>query len=74
TPAQPGDDKGTVTEDVTLSTGGQLTVTDPDAGQAVFLPQTNAAGQHGSFSIDADGKWSYQLNNGDAAVQGLGAG
>ncbi|MEB5967447.1 VCBS domain-containing protein, partial [Comamonas testosteroni] len=27
TPAQPGDDKGTVTEDVTLSTGGQLTVT-----------------------------------------------
>ncbi|WP_342068121.1 VCBS domain-containing protein, partial [Achromobacter kerstersii] len=57
TPAQPGDDKGTVTEDVTSSVGGKLDVTDPDAGEAVFQVQTNAAGQHGTFSIDADGKW-----------------
>ncbi|CAB3683918.1 VCBS domain-containing protein [Achromobacter pestifer] len=73
-PAQPGDDKGEVTEDVTLTTGGKLEVTDPDAGQAVFNPQTNAAGQHGTFSIDADGKWTYNLTNNDPAVQGLGAG
>ncbi|WP_315141202.1 retention module-containing protein, partial [Achromobacter marplatensis] len=73
-PAQPGDDKGTVTEDVTLSVGGKLDVTDPDAGQAVFVAQTNAAGQHGTFSIDADGKWTYNLTNNDPAVQGLGAG
>ncbi|WP_447981329.1 VCBS domain-containing protein [Achromobacter kerstersii] len=73
-PAQPGDDKGSVTEDVTLTTGGKLEVTDPDAGQAVFQTQTNAAGQHGTFSIDADGKWTYTLTNNDPAVQGLGAG
>ncbi|WP_454668566.1 VCBS domain-containing protein [Achromobacter kerstersii] len=73
-PAQPGDDKGTVTEDVTSSVGGKLEVTDPDAGQAVFQAQTNAAGQHGTFSIDADGKWNYTLTNSDPAVQGLGAG
>ncbi|WP_447577399.1 VCBS domain-containing protein [Achromobacter kerstersii] len=74
TPAQPGDDKGTVTEDVTSSVGGKLDVTDPDAGEAVFQVQTNAAGQHGTFSIDADGKWNYTLTNNDPAVQGLGAG
>ncbi|CAB3698307.1 VCBS domain-containing protein [Achromobacter kerstersii] len=74
TPVQPGDDKGSVTEDVTLTTGGKLEVTDPDAGQAVFQTQTNAAGQHGTFSIDADGKWNYTLTNNDPAVQGLGAG
>ncbi|MGO4402584.1 VCBS domain-containing protein, partial [Achromobacter sp. PAB15] len=73
-PAQPGDDKGSVTEDGTLTTGGKLEVTDPDAGQAVFQTQTNAAGQHGTFSIDADGKWNYTLTNNDPAVQGLGAG
>ncbi|NMK50638.1 RTX toxin, partial [Achromobacter sp. Bel] len=74
TPAQPGDDKGTVTEDVKLSVGGKLDVTDPDAGEAVFKPQTDAAGKHGTFSIDADGKWTYNLTNNDPAVQGLGAG
>ncbi|WP_183019369.1 VCBS domain-containing protein, partial [Delftia sp. UME58] len=73
-PATPGDDKGTVTEDVTLAVGGKLDVTDPDAGEAVFKPQTDAAGQHGKFSIDADGKWTYNLTNNDPAVQGLGAG
>ncbi|NMK50640.1 VCBS domain-containing protein, partial [Achromobacter sp. Bel] len=73
-PTTPGSDAGTVTEDVKLSVGGQLTVTDPDAGEAVFKPQTDAAGQHGTFSIDADGKWTYNLTNNDPAVQGLGAG
>ncbi|EJO27404.1 VCBS domain-containing protein, partial [Achromobacter marplatensis] len=55
------------------TTGGKLDVTDPDAGEAVFVAQTNAAGQHGTFSIDADGKWTYTLTNNDPAVQGLGA-
>ncbi|MCD2514691.1 VCBS domain-containing protein, partial [Comamonas endophytica] len=73
TPATPGSDRGTVTEDGQLTTSGKLNVTDPDAGQAAFTPQTNAAGTHGSFSIDADGNWSYALNNSDSAVQQLGA-
>ncbi|WP_411431429.1 VCBS domain-containing protein [Achromobacter marplatensis] len=40
----------------------------------MFVAQTNDAGQHGTFSIDADGKWTYNLTNNDPAVQGLGAG
>ena len=72
TPAQPGSDAGSVKEDDTLTTGGKLNVTDPDANQAAFNPQTNAAGNHGSFSIDANGNWTYGLNNSDAAVQALG--
>ncbi|WFP08410.1 MULTISPECIES: retention module-containing protein [Achromobacter] len=74
TPGVPGDDKGEVVEDGKLSVAGKLEVTDPDAGQAVFQAQTNAPTTHGTFSIDADGKWTYDLNNGDPAVQGLGAG
>ncbi|WP_459657412.1 VCBS domain-containing protein, partial [Vibrio rotiferianus] len=41
TPDQPGDDKGAVQEDVTLTTGGNLNVDDPDAGEALFQPQTD---------------------------------
>ncbi|MCD2514675.1 VCBS domain-containing protein, partial [Comamonas endophytica] len=73
TPAAPGSDRGTVTEDGQLTTSGKLNVVDPDAGQAAFMPQTNAAGTHGSFSIDANGNWGYALNNSDSAVQQLGA-
>ncbi|WP_304505157.1 VCBS domain-containing protein [Achromobacter sp. ES-001] len=74
TPATPDSDKGQVIEDETLSVGGKLDVTDPDAGQAVFQAQTNTAGQHGTFSVDANGAWTYNLTNNDPAVQGLGAG
>ncbi|EFF72927.1 VCBS domain-containing protein, partial [Achromobacter piechaudii] len=74
TPATPGSDKGEVVEDGKLSVGGKLDVTDPDAGQAVFQAQTSTAGQHGTFSVDANGNWTYNLTNSDPAVQGLGAG
>ncbi|WP_332613517.1 retention module-containing protein, partial [Achromobacter sp. ESBL13] len=73
-PGAPGADKGEVIEDKTLSVDGKLNVTDPDAGQAVFQAQTNTAGQHGTFSVDANGAWTYNLTNNDPAVQGLGAG
>ncbi|KNY10793.1 hypothetical protein AKG08_13705, partial [Achromobacter piechaudii] len=74
TPATPGSDKGEVVEDGKLAVGGKLDVTDPDAGQAVFQAQTSTAGQHGTFSVDANGNWTYNLTNSDPAVQGLGAG
>jgi hypothetical protein len=35
-----------------------LTITDPDAGEAAFQPQTNA-GTYGSFSVAATGAWTY---------------
>ncbi|MFM9896897.1 VCBS domain-containing protein, partial [Achromobacter xylosoxidans] len=55
TPSKPGDDKGTVQEDTTLTASGKLDVVDPDAGEAVFRPQTDFQGQYGKFSIDANG-------------------
>ena len=69
-----GNSTGAVTEDTTLSTSGTLAVADVDQGQAVFQAQTNAAGTYGSFSIGANGNWTYALNNGAANVQTLAAG
>jgi len=66
---------GSVTEDTVLTTSGRLNIFDVDGAQdQAFVPQSGVAGQHGSFSIDANGNWRYNLNNGDPAVQALGAG
>ena len=67
-------DKGSVTEDKDLTTGGKLDVTDKDAGEAEFKPQTGFKGEHGTFSIDKDGNWKYELDNNDPKVQALGVG
>ncbi|MFO0121190.1 MAG: Ig-like domain-containing protein, partial [Inhella sp.] len=69
-----GVSSGATVEDSTTSASGQLTIVDPDTGEAVFVPQTNVAGAHGTFSVTAAGLWTYTLNNADPAVQALGAG
>ncbi|RED49025.1 VCBS domain-containing protein, partial [Aestuariispira insulae] len=69
-----GDDSGAVTEDTTLTASGTLTATDADAGESGFQAQSDTAGSYGSFSIDADGNWSYDLANDATDVQALGAG
>ncbi|MBB1624923.1 hypothetical protein A9974_06695 [Achromobacter sp. UMC71] len=74
TPSKPGDDAGTVKEDEIATTGGKLDVTDKDAGEAVFKPQTDAKGEHGKFSIDANGNWKYTLDDTDPKVQALAVG
>ncbi|EJO27399.1 VCBS domain-containing protein, partial [Achromobacter marplatensis] len=61
-----------------------ITLLDPESGNVhstnyserryASQDEASAAGQHGTFSIDADGKWTYTLTNNDPAVQGLGAG
>ena len=66
--------RGNVIEDTTLGTGGKLTVTDVDAGEAAFRPQSGVEGQYGSFTLDAAGNWTYALHNDNPAVQALGAG
>ncbi len=65
---------GATVEDVVLAASGTLTIADPDAGEAAFVAQSNVAGAHGTFSIDAAGTWTYALDNTDPAVQALGAG
>ncbi|MCE8040284.1 retention module-containing protein [Halomonas sp. MCCC 1A11062] len=66
-----GQDSGLVKEDEILSTGGKLDVSDPDAGQAVFVAQASTAGSYGTFTLGTDGTWSYVLNNAHVSVQGL---
>jgi VCBS repeat-containing protein len=41
-----------------LSTGGMLTITDVDSSET-FVAQSNVAGTYGTFSIGADGTWTY---------------
>lgn len=69
-----GASSGSVTEDTTLTASGSLTVSDADAGQAQFQVQTNAAGAHGTFNIDANGQWTYTLDNVATEVQALDTG
>ena len=69
---------GSVTEDVgvvagNLVTGGALTVSDPDAGESSFQAQSTA-GAYGSFTLGADGVWSYTASNANPAIQALGRG
>ena len=75
-----GDGSGAVTEDLNVVSGnltetGSLTLTDVDgADEAEFKPGvgTPSANALGSLTIDAAGKWDYQVAN--SKVQYLGAG
>lgn len=76
TPATVGGTRsGSVTEDngSALLAGGQLTITDPDPGEAAFRP-ASVRGAYGDFSITADGAWSYSGSTGAQVIQQLGAG
>ncbi|WP_259782460.1 VCBS domain-containing protein [Aestuariispira ectoiniformans] len=65
-----GDDSGSVTEDNVLKVGGNLTVTDQNAGEAVF-DGVSEPGKYGLLTITEDGAWEYSLNNDATAIQQL---
>jgi VCBS repeat-containing protein len=70
---------GAVSEDAStpsLSTSGALTIADADQGQSNFTPLVGTAGSngYGSFTLAADGNWTYTADNGQSAIQQLGAG
>ena len=70
---------GAVSEDAStpnLSTSGALTIADVDQGQSNFTPQASTAGSngYGSFTLAADGNWTYTADNSQSAIQQLGAG
>ena len=69
-----GNDMGSTKEDVTLTSTGILTASDPDSGQSSFQTITAQPGTYGSFSIDSSGHWTYTLNNTAATVQALAEG
>jgi VCBS repeat-containing protein len=60
-----------VTEDGSLSDSGTLTVSDVDDGEA-HTQAASGSTALGTFSVDANGNWSYSVNN--AMVQHLGEG
>ncbi len=68
---------GDVYEDGTLTAGGTLTVTDPDAGENAFqaVPLAALAGVYGSFAFnEGTGEWTYLLDNDDADLLTLDTG
>jgi len=83
-PAVSGDTAGTVVEagfDAagdpmgTPTVSGQLTAADPDANDTHTwtvdgMPDTH----YGTFSVDADGRWTFALDDTKAATQALNAG
>ncbi|WP_037431729.1 VCBS domain-containing protein, partial [Shewanella sp. POL2] len=72
-----GVDTGRVIEDQNvdaqglLHASGQLQIQDADAGQSNFVAQSGVATQYGHFSIDAQGVWSYTVDNNKPEVQAL---
>ncbi|UES52099.1 VCBS domain-containing protein [Roseibium aggregatum] len=76
-----GTDTGLVTEDKHVTGGlltvdGTLMIVDPDAGESAFAPVTGVAGAgtYGTFTLDAQGHWTYTADNSQAAVQALQVG
>ncbi|WP_047395832.1 VCBS domain-containing protein, partial [Chitinibacter sp. ZOR0017] len=69
-----GTTTGIASEDSSQLTTGQLTITDVDDGEAHFVAQTGTAGSYGSFSLDENGQWRYQLDNSKPEVQALKTG
>ena len=54
---------GETDEDSSDPVTGQLLVTDLDTGENLLVPQTGTAGTYGTFSLQADGTWTYGLDN-----------
>ena len=67
-----GGDTGGVIEDggATEAVSGALSITDVDTGENLFTAG-GATGTYGSVIIDANGNWTYTLDNANAAVQAL---
>ncbi|MGD8230464.1 VCBS domain-containing protein [Vibrio sp. TRT 1302] len=71
-PATVSDDAGLVVEDSenqTVATG-TLDIVDVDAGEA-FVQAFESTNEYGTFKVEADGSWSFTINNESPAVQAL---
>ncbi|MGS0467557.1 VCBS domain-containing protein [Cobetia marina] len=64
-------DDGAVAEDGVTQASGTLTATDVDSVAPTFVAATDDSSDYGSFTVNADGSWTYTLDNDTAAVQGL---
>ena len=71
-----GTSTASVTEDTLLTATGSVPVPrDPDVHDVLSIqPMSNVAGTYGTLTLNADGTYTYTLNNSLPAVQALGAG
>ncbi|PDT08439.1 hypothetical protein CO655_21460, partial [Rhizobium sp. M1] len=75
-----GQSEGSIAEDVDvdgfgeLQTSATLSIADPDVGQSSFMSQPNVVGEYGTFSLAANGAWTYAAANNQQDIQALGAG
>ena len=58
-----GELTGNVTEDATGNIVTGMATIDTALTNKDFVPQTDVAGTYGTFSISANGNWTYTLNN-----------
>ncbi|TDM54565.1 retention module-containing protein [Aliivibrio fischeri] len=53
---------------------GQLIATDVDAGDTTTFEMRTYVGNYGTFYLEADGTWRYEINKDSAAIQSLNEG
>ncbi len=63
-----------IPNDQTDALTGRITVTDVNFGEDQVTPQELVATTYGSFSIEADGSWTYTLETANETVAGLDVG
>ena len=74
-PTVTGQFTASISEDATQAASGHLTGTDPDSSETVSFDVISAqSGKFGTFSIDANGDWHYDIDNSRAATQALSGG
>ena len=64
----------TIPNDQTVALTGTITVSDVNFGEDVIAPLTDVQTTYGTFTIGADGAWTYTLDTTNATVAGLAVG
>ncbi len=67
-----GDFLGAGNKETSADITGSITVTDPDADEAAVVPQTDVVKNYGTFSIAANGAWTYTIDLANTTVASLG--
>ena len=62
---------GSVTEDDTLKARARGRVMLDGVSDATFTAQTNVSGTYGTFNLEANGNWTYDLDNSRSATNAL---
>ena len=64
---------GAATEDVATQSSGIITIVDNDSGESTFQA-LNTTGTYGTFVLDTNGSWTYDVNSSLSSVQALAGG